>query len=92
MLDKHRTVSFLPEVVVEFSFGPYDSLERTESFQVGFPYIGDDAVIRFGNPYQCIDFSGVVGTHFHYGNLVFGSQLKKGQRHTDVVVEISLCI
>ena len=46
-----------PQIVVHLSFGLDDSFKRAESLQMGFSYVGNDSVVRFGYLYQLLDVS-----------------------------------
>ena len=52
-----KMVSFFPrpQIVVHLSFGLDDSFKRAESLQMGFSYVGNDPVVRFGYLYQLLD-------------------------------------
>ena len=82
-------ITFGAEEVIQFSFRLDNSLERTESFQMGFAYIGDNAIIRFGYPAKKFDFSLMAGSHFYDGKVMFRFQPEQGSRYTDMIIEIA---
>ena len=89
VMDKDGSFFPRPQIVVHLSFGLDDSFKRAESLQMGFSYVGNDPVVRFGYLYQLLDVSRVAGTHFHHGKVVFRAQAKQGEGNTDVIVQIS---
>lgn len=88
-MDENGGIAFGTKEIIEFSFRLDNSLERAESFQMGFAYIGDDAVIRFGYSAKELDFFQVVGSHFDDGKVVFRFQLEQGSRHADMIIEVA---
>lgn len=76
--------------VVKFALGADNSLERTESLQMGLAHIGNQGVIGSGNRHQLGNIAGVAGAHLHDGYLVGIVKSQKGERHPDGVVEIAL--
>ena len=82
----------MANVFVEFRFGLNDSFKRTESFDVCFANIGDDAAVGGHNLAEQSDFSDVVGAGFDDCKFVFLREAKQGEWHTDVVVEIAFSV
>ena len=65
---------FLAEEIIKLSFGLDNSFERTESFQVSFTYIGDNAIIRFGYYTKKLDISRMIGTHLENSKVMLRCQ------------------
>ena len=82
--------AFPAQVVIQFSLGAHHSLKGAEALQVCLAYVGDEAVVGFGYFHQFADVAGVVGSHFHYGQLVLGLHAQQGKRYADVVVQVAL--
>ena len=88
-MDENGGIIFGTKKVIEFSFRLDNPLERAESFQMGFAYIGDNTIIRFGYFTKELDFSLVVGSHFNDGEVMFLFQPQQSRGHADVIVEIT---
>ena len=88
-MDKDGRTFFLTEKVIKFSFGFYHTFERTEAFQMGFAYIGDDTAVRLYDFAEEFDFSRMIGAHLDDGKVVFRFQAEQGRGYADVVVQIT---
>ena len=90
VLDEDGSISLFPQEIIQFSFGANDSFERAESLKMGLPHIGNDPVVRLGNVNQGLDFSRMISPHFDDRHLMLRLQAQQCQRHSDMVVEVSL--
>jgi len=78
------------QVAVQLAFGLLHTLERSKTFNMGFPNVGDQSVIWLGNVAQKIDFAKVIGTHFNNSNVVFFINAQYGKGYANMVVEVPL--
>ena len=91
VVDEDCTLIVTQEVV-EFTFGTDDTLERTESFEVGTTHVGDESVVGTDDFNEGFDFARMVGSHLNDGYVVVFCKLKEGLGYPDMVVEITLGI
>ena len=82
----------LTDEIVEFTFCANHTFERAKAQQMCLTYIGDDTEVRSYNIHECLDFAWMIGTHLHHCHLMLRSELEQRFWHTDVVVEIALCV
>ena len=60
----------LHEPVVELRLGAHHAFERTETFEVGTPHIGDESEVRFGYLLELFDIARMAGAHLYNRHLV----------------------
>ena len=61
-----------------------------ETFDVSFPYIGDESVVGACDGAQVGNFARMVGSHLHDGNFIRWLYREQCQRNAYVVVEVAL--
>ena len=91
-IDEDEAVLTCPQEVVEFALGLDDTLEGTETLQVGFTHIGDQTAGGLCRLCQGLDVPRMTGAHLDDGNLMILRQAEQGLGHTDIIVEVALCI
>ena len=88
MIDKYGLAMRL-DMSIQFGLGLDDALKATEAFQMCFSDVGDEAIIRVGDLAEEVNFTWMVGTHLHDGDLGLGLDAQQGDGHADVVVEVT---
>ena len=53
------------------------------------PDVGNKTIVRVGDFAKEVDFTWMVGTHLNNGNLGLGLDAQQGERHADMVVEVT---
>ena len=79
-----------PHEIIEFTFRPFYTLERSEALQVGTPYIGDHATGRLNIIHKLLYVARMGGSHLHNRYLMFRRDLKQRTRHAYIVVVVGL--
>ena len=72
----------------QLKLGLCHPVERTEKLKVFPPYVGDEPMSRLQNRAKVFDLAGVIGTNFDNGYFVSTLQPEKGERNSDLVVQI----
>ena len=67
----------------------FDAVEIDEFFEMFLADIGNESVGRRCNAGEDFNFTGFVGADFNDRCLMFGRELKQGQRHSNLIIEIS---
>ena len=80
------------QIVIKLALGALDTLKRAKALQMGAAHIGNQTAVGLGKTAKLRNLARMVGSGLHYGQIVFGTQAKEGQGHTNVVVEIALGI
>ncbi len=78
----------MAQEVVHLGLCADHTFKASETFQMGFAEVGDEAVRWFGDSDQFGDIAHMVRAHLDHGDLVFVREPEQGERNTDVVVEI----
>lgn len=76
--------------VIEFAFGPDDTLKATKPLKVCLAYIRDEPGIGGDDVDQRLYFARMIGSHLNYCQLVFGAYGEQRERNSDVIIEIAL--
>ena len=63
-IDKDRSIVSKKEII-EFALGLAYSLERTKALQMSTSNIGDKSTIGLSCFYQCLDITGMRGSHLY---------------------------
>ena len=78
------------QVVIEFSLGTLHSIKGTEALKVGTSHIGDESKVGLHDAAQEGYLAGMVGSRLDDSHLMLGTDAQQGERHPDVVVEVTL--
>ena len=91
VVDENGTLQ-LSDEIIELALGANDTFERSETQQMRLSHISDDAEIRQNNLHKRLDFPWMVSPHLNDSNIMLLRQLQQSLRHSDVVVEVTLCV
>ena len=80
------------QIIIKLALGALDTLKRAKTLQMGTAHIGDQTAVGLGKTAKLRNLAWMVGSSLHHGQIVFGTQAKEGQGHSDMVVEIALRI
>ena len=77
-------------IVIQLSLGLLHALKTAESKQVRLADIRDETIVRLTDLDQFLYVIGMVSPHLNDSKLCLGIDVQDRQRHSDVIVQVSL--